>query len=109
MAGQGPAADFVVAIARRRQLLVGEGEPLGGGFLLRQGQGPLALAPFKHGAGFHDQVVDRKVGGGFCQGGFEFLPPIGGALVGQVHDQIKAPAGQAPAGAGRPQPATGLP
>jgi len=102
MAGQGPAADFVVAVARCRQLLVGEGEPFGGGPLLRQGQGPLALAPLKHGAGFHDQVVDRKMGGRFRQGGLQVLLPSRRALAGQVHDQIQAPAGQGPMGAGGP-------
>ena len=83
---QGPTADLVMAIPRRLQPLVGVLQAIGGLIVVRQRQLSAALAPGKHRAGLHDQVVDRYMGRGLSQGLAELPIPGLKALLGQVDD-----------------------
>ncbi len=98
-----------MAIPRRLQPLVGVLQAIGRLIVVRQRQLSAALAPGKHRAGLHDQVVNREVRRRLGQGLAQLPIPGLKALLRQVDDQIQAPALQERLLLGLPQPAAGFP
>jgi len=98
-----------MAIPRRLEPLVGVLQAISCLIVVWQRQFSAALAPGKHRAGLHDQVVNREVWRLLGQGLTELPIPGLKALLRQVDDQIQAPALQQRLLLGLTQPAAGLP
>ena len=104
MARPGVIRDFVATKACPAQARTGERHQLHSQIVVGQGQLPPFLAPSEHGAGLHHQVVNRQMGSLHSQGLLQLCAPTVQRLVGEIADQIQAPARQCTAVMGLHQP-----
>jgi len=108
MSRPGKIGDFIAAVASPGEARTGGCDPIGSPILIRKFQLTTLLKLREHRARFHTQVIDGKMRRCHRNGTLQLNRPGVVGLIGQIANQIKAPAAQSALLNSSMKPLTGL-